>query len=236
MKNSMMRRRPEIHVLTVAFVACTIAGSATAGVISAIDNTADGTNNAAQQWKSLTASNWSFISFTVGSSDAVISSMKMALFASTGNAGSYDLTWELYALNSSGDDPSGTALATDTQSQAIDAPSSNVDYYDFTTGGSLASYTMEAGMTYGLLFKSNAGNTLSWTRTGQSHSYETGSSGFAVNGIRRTTNSGTSYSTLNDFDYAWQMNVETAGSSVVPGAGGVAAIAGVGVLGRRRRR
>ncbi|MAB70939.1 MAG: hypothetical protein CMJ54_00340 [Planctomycetaceae bacterium] len=235
MKNSMMRRRPEIHILTVAFVACTTAGSATAGVISAIDNTADGTNNAAQAWKSLTATNWTYISFTVGTRDVTISSMKMAMFASSGNAGSYDLTWELYATDGL-DELSGSALATDTQSEYIDAPSSNVDYYDFTTGGTLGAYTMQAGTTYALLFKSNAGSTLSWTRTGGNHAYDTSSSEFSVDAIRRTTNSGGTYSLLSDFNYGWQMNVETAGSSVVPGLGGMATIAGVGLLGRRRRR
>lgn len=226
---------PRTPLVLAAMLAFASSGSATAGVVSAIDNTADGTNNAAQAWKSLTATNWTYISFTVGSADVTISSMKMAMFASTGNAGSYDLTWELYATDGL-DELSGSALATDTQSQYIDAPSSNVDYYDFTTGGTLGAYTMQAGTTYALLFKSNAGSTLSWTRTGGNHAYDTGVSGFSVDAIRRTTNSGGTYSLLSDFNYGWQMNVETAGSSVVPGLSGMATIAGAGLLGRRRRR
>lgn len=234
MNNLRTRRHRTAHFAITAVLMST--GSATAGVVSAIDNTADGTNNAAQAWKSLTATNWTYISFHVGNRDVTISSMKMAMFASSGNAGSYDLTWELYDTTGPSSALTGSALASDTQSEYIDAPSSNVDYYDFTIGGTLGAYTLEADTSYALLFKSNAGNTLSWTRTGGNHAYDTGLSGFEVDAIRRTTNSGATYNDLSDFNYGWQMNVETAGSSVVPGVGGVAAIVGVGILGRRRRR
>lgn len=211
-------------------------GSARADVITAIDNTANGSNALSQNWKSISARNWNFLSFTVGQSDATISSMRMALFSSISE--SYDLTWELYAVDSS-HNPSGVALATDTQTQSLSAGSSNVAYYEYTTGGSLASYTMMAGQTYGLLFKSNnASATLTWTRTAANHQYETGSSGFAFGQVQRTTNAGGSYNGLSpeSFALAWQMNVNTEPSSVVPGAGGMAAIAGFGLLGRRRRR
>ena len=231
-----MKHHLALHVATAGIATAVISGQAGADVITAIDNTANGTNNPAQAWKSLTSRNWNFLSFTLGESDASISSMRMALFST--EIRTYDLTWELYAVDSS-NNPAGVALATDTQSQSLSAGSSNVAYHEYETGGSLASYTMMAGQTYGLLFKSDtASATLSWTRTGANHQYETGSSGFSFGSFMRTTNSGDSYTSISPttFGLAWQMNVNTQGSSAVPGIGGVAGIAGVVLLGRRRRR
>ena len=221
------RTRPSF--VTAGIIAAAIHGSASAAVVTALDNTANGTATLAGSLGSLTATNWNLKVFTVGSSNATISSMVMGMYSST--ATSYSITWELYAVNDS-NNPTGLVLASDTQSRSF---SSTSTYYTFTTEGTLASYSMQAGQRYGLLFKSNAtGTNLSWTQTSPDTVYSPGSSGFQFVANRRTTNSGGSYSD-NSYHNAWQMNVNTA--AAVPGAG-LAGLATVGLLGvpRRRRR
>ena len=226
-----MQVRIRSGLVTAGVIAAAIHGSASAAVVSALDNTANGTAALLGNLGSLTSSRWNFKVFTVGSSNATISSMVMGMYST--QVTTYNITWELYAVDGS-NNPTGSVLASDTQSQSF--TNTNVSsYYTFTTGGTLASYSMQANQTYGLLFKSDAATTtLSWTETSAQTVYSPGSSGFSFVANRRTTNSGSSYSD-NGYYNAWQMNVNAA--SAVPGAG-LAGLAMVGLAGvsRRRRR
>jgi len=227
-----MRHRHQFTICGI--LAAAMAGSAGAATVTALDNTAGETATLAGSLGSLTSSRWNFKVFTVGSSNATISSMVMGMYSST--ASTYNITWELYAVDGS-NNPTGSVLASDTQSQSFTSVNAS-SYYTFTTGGTLASYSMQAGQTYGLLFKSDAATTtLSWTETSAGTVYSPGSpvsSGFTFVANRRTTNSGSSYSD-NGYYNAWQLNVNAA--SAVPGAG-LAGLATVGLAGvsRRRRR
>ena len=226
-----MQVRVRSGLVTAGVIAAAIHGSASAAVVSALDNTANGTAALQGNLGSLTATNWNLKVFTVGSSNATISSMVMGMYAST--ASTYSITWELYAVDGS-NNPTGSVLASDNQSQSFTTANAS-SYYTFTTGGTLASYSMQANQTYGLLFKSAGGTgTLSWTQTSPNQVYLPGSSGFSFVANRRTTNSGGLY-TDNGYYNAWQMNVNAA--SAVPGAG-LAGLAMVGLAGvsRRRRR
>lgn len=217
-------------VAVAALAAATGVGSTAAAGTIALDNTAGGTASLRGDMGSLTSTNWNLKVFTVGSSDATISSMAMGFYASS--VANYDITWELYAVDGS-NDPTGAVLASDTQSQSF---TRSAAYYTFATGGDLASYSMQAGQTYGLLFKSNAsGPVLSWTQTNAASIYSPGSSGFSFVANRRSTNSGTSFNS-NSYYNAWQMET-SASSAVVPGPGvaGLAFIGLAGVAGRRRR-
>jgi len=224
-----MRHRHQFTICGI--LAAAMAGSAGAATVTALDNTVGETAALAGSLGSLTSSRWNFKVFTVGSSNATISSMVMGMYSST--ASTYNITWELYAVDGS-NNPTGSVLASDTQSQSFTSVNAS-SYYTFTTGGTLASYSMQAGQTYGLLFKSDAATTtLSWTETSAGTVYSPGSSGFSFVANRRTTNSGSSYSD-NGYYNAWQLNVNAA--SAVPGAG-LAGLATVGLAGisRRRRR
>ena len=197
----------------------------------ALDNTAGGTATLSGLLGSIEVARWNVRVFTVGSSNATISSMKMGMYSSS--LATYNITWALYAVDGS-NNPTGTALASDTQSVSFTStggPSSAL--YNFTTGGSLATYSMQAGQKYGLLFKSNAATqTLNWTPTSANTVYSAGSSGFAYVTNRVTSNSGASYSGNSTYN-AWSMTVNPA--SAVPGTG-FAAIAGLGMASMRRRR
>lgn len=226
-----MQVRIRSGLVTAGIIAAAIHGSASAAVVSALDNTANGTAALAGNLGSLTATNWNLKVFTVGSSNATISSMVMGMYSST--VSTYNITWELYAVDGS-NNPTGSVLASDTQSQSFTSVNAS-SYYTFTTGGTLASYSMQAGQKYGLLFKSDAATvTLSWTQTSTNQVYSPGSSSFTYDANRRTTNSGSSYSD-NGYYNAWQMNVNAA--AAVPGAG-LAGLATLGLAGiaRRRRR
>ena len=215
----------------VAVLAVVMGAGVSQAATVALDNTNGGALTLAGSTGSITSFSWNFKVFTVGSSNATISSMVMGMYSTT--VSTYNITWELYAVDVS-NNPTGLALATDTQSQGFTTTSSSA-YYTFTTGGTLASYSMQAGQTYGLLFKSDAATTsLSWTAPSPANLYSGGTSGFTFVANRRTTNSGSSYSNNNYYN-AWQMNVNAA--SAVPGAG-LAGLASIGLAGvsRRRRR
>ena len=217
----------------VAVLAVVMGAGVSQAATVALDNTNGGAATLSGTLGSITSFSWNFKVFTVGSSNATISSMVMGMYSTT--VSTYNITWELYAVDGS-NNPTGSALATDTQSQSFTSTGGpNSAYYTFTTGGTLASYSMQAGQTYGLLFKSDASTTsLSWTTPSPAPAYSVGTSGFTFVANRRTTNSGTSY-TSNTYYNAWQMNVS--GASAVPGAG-LAGLASIGLAGvsRRRRR
>ena len=209
--------------LAVALIAAT---ECHAAATVALDNTAGGLSGNSS---GLSTTLWRVRVFTVGASNVSISSMKMGLYST--QVTSTSITWELYLVDGS-NNPTGSALASDTQSVSFTStggPSSAL--YNFTTGGSLATYSMQAGQKYGLLFKSNAA-TLNWTPSSGNTVYSPGSSGFAYVANRVTSNSGTSYSGNSTYN-AWSMTVNAA--SAVPGTG-LAAIGGLGLAGMRRRR
>lgn len=215
----------------VAVMAVVMGAGVSQAATVALDNTNGGALALAGTMGSMTATNWNLKVFTVGSSNAIISSMVMGMYSTT--VSTYNITWELYAVDGSYN-PTGSALATDTQSQSFSTGLSPA-YYTFTTGGTLASYSMQAGQTYGLLFKSDAASsTLSWTAPSPANVYSDATSGFTFLSNRRSTNSGSSFGT-NSYLNAWQMNVN--GASAVPGAG-LASLATIGLAGvaRRRRR
>ena len=212
--------------LAVALIAAT---ESHAAATIALDNTASGLAGSSS---GLTTSLWRVRVFTVGASNVSISSMKMGLY-STQTATPTSITWELYLVDGS-NNPTGTALASDTQSVSFTSTGgSSSALYNFTTGGTLATFSMQAGQKYGLLFKSNAATqTLNWTPTSANTVYSAGSSGFAYVTNRVTSNSGASYSGNSTYN-AWSMTVNPA--SAVPGTG-LAAIAGLGMASMRRRR
>lgn len=199
-----------------------------AAPIAALDNTAGGTATLATSLGSLTTQRWNFKVFTVGASDATISSMVMGLWSSEQTT--YNLTWDLYNVDVD-NNPTGTVLATDTQSQDfLTTGGENASYYTFTTGGTLGSYEMTAGETFGLLFRSNAiSSSLSWTEPSSGSIYSPGSSGFTFVANRRTTNSGSSYSD-NGYYNAWQMNIGSGGTVPEPSALALL-LSGAGLLG-----
>ena len=209
--------------LAVALIAAT---ECHAAATVALDNTASGLSGNSS---GLTTTLWRVRVFTVGASNVSISSMKMGLYST--QVTSTSITWELYLVDGS-NNPTGSALASDTQSVSFTStggPSSAL--YNFTTGGTLATFSMQAGQKYGLLFKSNAA-TLNWTPNSGSTVYSPGSSGFAYVANRVTSNSGSSYASNSTYN-AWSMSVNAA--SAVPGTG-LAAIAGLGLASMRRRR
>lgn len=207
-------------------------GVSQAATVVALDNTAGGTATLSGLLGSIEVARWNVRVFTVGSSNATISSMKMGMYSSS--LATYNITWALYAVDGS-NNPTGAVLATDTQSQQFTSTGGGSSaYYVFTTGGTLASYSMQAGQTYALAFKSDATDTsLSWTTPSGNPSYAPGSSGFTYVQSLRTSDNGNTYS-VNTFNNAWQMNVSVA---AVPGSGALG-IAGLGLAGvaRRRRR
>lgn len=214
----------------VALAAVLLAAAETraAPATVAFDNTGGGTAGLKTSLATMTDATWWFKVFTVGASNATISSMTMGMWSNTAN---HDITWELYAVDGS-NNPTGSALASDTQSQVFGATgSANGDYYQFTTGGTLASFSMQAGQTYGLLFKTDS-STVNWTETISADNYTAGG-GFTYNGGGRTFNSGTTWST-STYRNAWSMTVD---ASAVPGTG-LASLAIIGLVGvsRRRRR
>ena len=215
----------------VALAAVLLAAAETraAPATVAFDNTGGGTAPLKTSLATMTDETWWFKVFTVGASNATISSMSMGMWSNTTN---HNITWELYDVDGS-DNPTGPVLASDTQSQVFGATGSgNVGYYQFTTGGSLASFSMQAGQTYGLLFKTDSSAFLNWTETVSEATYTEGG-GFTYNGGGRTFDSGNNWSTSN-YRNAWSMTVN---ASAVPGTG-VAGLATVGLAGfaRRRRR
>lgn len=229
-------RRLSACAAAVVLTAAWSGGSTATAATVALDNTLNKGRTLSGTAGPLTTTDWNLKVFTVGSSNATISSMVMGLFSYT--QATYNITWELYAVDGS-NNPDGVALATDTQQRSFTSTGgANSVYATFTTGGTLGSYSMQAGQTYGLLFKSDAvgGSSLSWTRANSNTVYSPGSSGFSFVANRRTTDSGDSYSDSTYYN-AWQLNVTP---SAVPGAGlaGFAGLATVGRAGisRRRRR
>ena len=186
---------------------------------------------------SITISNHNLKVFTVGASNVTISSMMMGLYSNIPS--SNNITWNLYAVDGS-NNPTGSILATDTQSQAFATTgSASKAYYTFTTGGTLASYNLLAGQTYGLLFRSSAlSATLSWTTLASPTVYTPGA-GFTFVANRRSTNYGNSFSTSSYYN-AWQMNVTPVSGAVPePGEWAAMGILGAGLTGlvlRNRRR
>lgn len=175
--------------------------------------------------------------FTVGASNVSISSMMMGLYSTI--QGSYNITWDLYAVDGS-NNPTGSVLATDTQSQAFATTGgSSSAYYTFTTGGALASYNLLAGQTYGLLFRSDAPSTsLSWTNINPTAVYTPGA-GFTFVASKRSTDFGGSFNSTSFYN-AWQMNVTPVSGAVPePGEWAAMGILGAGLTGlvlRKRRR
>lgn len=176
-----------------------------------LDNTAGGTATLAGNLGSLTASNWNVRVFTVGGSNVSITQQVMGLYENSNVT--RNITWELYAVDGS-NNVSGALLASDTQAVTLPGGGgASSAYYTFNTGGTLANYSLQAAQTYGLLFKSDAtSTTLSWTQTSPNTVYAP-SEGFSYVANRRTTNSGSSYSS-NTYYNAWSMTTSGVASSV----------------------
>jgi len=227
-----MRPFARNRLLACGVVAASIHGSANAAIVTALDNTGNGSATFSSSNSRISTSEWQLRVFTVGPSTATISSMTMGLYSMTANT-THAITWELYLVDGS-NNPTGPLLATDTQSQLF-VGAFSAAYYTFTTEGTLGSFEMTAGQTYGLLFKSStADESLRWSADDGNTVY-VGSGGFSYVANRRTTDSGSAYGDSIVYN-AWQMNVSV--PSAIPGGTGLAALAcgAIGLRGRRRSR
>lgn len=233
--------RPCVLVVIAAVAGSAATGTASASTITALDNTLAGPLSGNRA--TISDTDWVFKTFTVGTSNVRISSMKMGLYSeqAVGLSSTFNITWELYTVD--GSNNPGTLLASDTQSQVLAGsgtanPSTGSQYYTYATGGTLGSYFMQAGQTYGILVKTDdldANEFFHWTRVDPNTVYSTGTSGFTFGANRRTGTAGSSWFNNTAFYNAWQLNVTTA--AAVPGSG-LAAIGALGLAGvaRRRRR
>lgn len=176
--------------------------------------------------------------FSTGSTATTIGTISMALRddAAGSGTGSVAVTFELYAADPNSTRlPTGPILGTYTQTLLV---TSSYAYYTMNVNNEIS---LLADTSYVLVFKNDrqhqADNSVHWAAHAtwwQDTQNMTASGGFGYNGSSRSTNGGTVYN-VTIGSQLWQMSVN-AGATAVPGIGGLAAIAGVGLAGRRRRR
>ncbi len=220
-----MKTLISFETLATALIAIKLlAGSANAAVI--LDNTLDATNSLTTSLGSITVSNYQAKIFTTPSTGSwALDGMKMGLYSSSG-AVARTVSVDLKAVNGS-NNPTGSVLATESFTLSL---TSTPTYYDFDLNA--ADWALSSGMTYALVFSSDASSpTTAWTQPPSNNVYSM-SDGFTFEGTRRSTNAGSSWS-VNSYNNGLQLSVTAVPepSLIVPSVTVVAFYA----LRRRRR-
>jgi hypothetical protein len=220
-----MKTLISFETLATALIAIKLlAGSANAAVI--LDNTLDATNSLTTSLGSITVSNYQAKIFTTPSTGSwALDGMKMGLYSQTGNV-ARTVSVDLKAVDGS-NNPTGSVLATESFTLSL---TSTPTYYDFDLNA--ADWDLSSGMTYALVFSSDASSsTTSWTQPPSNNVYSM-SDGFTFEGTRRSTNAGSSWS-VNSYNNGLQLSVTAVPepSLIVPSVTVVAFYA----LRRRRR-
>jgi len=202
------------------------AEAATAGTV-VLDNTNDLTDALSTSLGSLTTQNRNGKVFTTGSVATTIDTISMALRDTSAGASARTITVELYAVDGS-NAPTGAVLGSYSQTLSL---GSDHAYHTLNVSDAIS---LAANSTYVLVFSSdNTATTTSWGVTTNDRVYA------ATGGFTFDANMRSSYGNpwnSNTFYNAMQMTVNGLSAPAVPGVGGLAAIAGVGLAGRRRRR
>jgi len=215
-------------VSVIVFAGLTASTSLASTVV--LDNT-DGALHATMN-SAFGSTRWIGKAFTTGSTASTIDTISMALRNEAGNS-TTEVTVDLYASDpSSSTKPTGEVL--DSFSQTFSLTTSNA-FFTLNVNDAIA---LAAETSYVLVFRNDNNvdepDAVQWALRTDFSSSVTASDGFAFIGTSQTYDSGGFWSPGGQGN-VWQMSVN-ADASAVPGIGGLAAIAGVGLAGRRRRR
>ncbi len=170
------------------FVLLALSSSAAIADVAVLDNTNNAQASLQTSLGSITTSRLNAKVFTTPAEEWTLESITMGLYDTQGGA-TYDVYVNLFAVDGS-NNPTGTALASQTFSQAV---SSTSTYYPFTFAG--ADWDLAADTTYALVVNSSAtSSTLSWTITDPDDTVYTASEGFTFVANRRSIDSGSTWS------------------------------------------